>query len=325
MKQHRLLQSSLLSSIYLLTVILSTGCENKEQGLLLGQLESDRIEINAEVSEPITAILVREGETVKSGQALIQLDAQRFETKILETNALLAQHQARLEELLRGPRLEKISAARASLQSAETEREFRKIEFTRAQRLLDQKLTSIASRDSAKTAFDEAQSNVDFRQAQLDELIAGSTNEEISQARQAVKQIESKLQLLEIDRDRLTLKAPSDAIVDNILYEKGERPQAGQTIIVLLSGDQAYARVYISETMRSSVSVGSTATINFDGANKVLSGRVRSIANEAAFTPYYSLTEHDRGRLSYLAKIDILDADERLPDGLPVQIELVDE
>jgi hypothetical protein len=35
------------------------------------------------------------------------------------------------------------------------------------------------------------------------------------------------------------------------------------------------------------------------------------------------LTEHDRGRLSFLAKVDLLGARERLPDGVPVEVELI--
>ena len=41
-----------------------------------------------------------------------------------------------------------------------------------------------------------------------------------------------------------------------------------------------------------------------------------SCSSEAAFTPYFALTEHDRGRLSFLAKIDIVNAGSRLPDGV---------
>jgi len=48
---------------------------------------------------------------------------------------------------------------------------------------------------------------------------------------------------------------------------------------------------------------------------------VRWIANEAAFTPYYALTEHDRSRLSYLAEIDVVEEQGRLPDGVPVEVD----
>ena len=43
---------------------------------------------------------------------------------------------------------------------------------------------------------------------------------------------------------------------------------------------------------------------------------------QAAFQA--SLTERDRGRLSFLAKVDIVGERERLPDGVPVEVEFLD-
>ena len=72
----------------------------------------------------------------------------------------------------------------------------------------------------------------------------------------------------------------------------------------------------------SGCSGGSTARIYVDGMETVLNGRVRWVASESAFTPYFALTEHDRGRLTFLAKIDIDVDGQRLPDGVPVEVEL---
>ena len=52
-------------------------------------------------------------------------------------------------------------------------------------------------------------------------------------------------------------------------------------------------------------------------------GRVRWVASDPAFTPYYALTERDRGRLTYVAKVDITEERQRLPDGVPVEVEFV--
>ena len=70
------------------------------------------------------------------------------------------------------------------------------------------------------------------------------------------------------------------------------------------------------------VTPGKAATIHVDGLATPIPGRVRWVAAEAAFTPYYALTERDRGHLTYLAKIDIDDDRERLPDGVPVEVDL---
>jgi len=48
---------------------------------------------------------------------------------------------------------------------------------------------------------------------------------------------------------------------------------------------------------------------------------VRTLAHDAAFTPYYALTQHDRGRLSYLAEVDLEGANlDALPTGVPVEV-----
>jgi HlyD family secretion protein len=63
---------------------------------------------------------------------------------------------------------------------------------------------------------------------------------------------------------------------------------------------------------------GTRVRVWVDGAGEFV-GQVRFVASEAAFTPYFSLTEHDADRLSYLAEIDIEDGAE-LPSGVPVRV-----
>jgi HlyD family secretion protein len=48
---------------------------------------------------------------------------------------------------------------------------------------------------------------------------------------------------------------------------------------------------------------------------------VRTVSSEASFTPYFALTERDRGHLAYVAEIDLPDqAAGDLPTGLPVEV-----
>ena len=93
--------------------------------------------------------------------------------------------------------------------------------------------------------------------------------------------------------------------------------------MVILGGTQPYARVYVPEALRVHVTAGNDVLVLVDGLDNPLSGRVRWVASEPAFTPYYALTERDRGRLSYVAKIDISIDRDRLPDGVPVEVEFL--
>ena len=90
----------------------------------------------------------------------------------------------------------------------------------------------------------------------------------------------------------------------------------------MLSGEQPYARIYVPEQLRINVGPGVRGDIFVDGLDEPLRGTVRWVASEAAFTPYFALTERDRGRLTYEAKVDIVTERQRLPDGVPVEVEL---
>ena len=69
-----------------LTLLAACDSQNANQRIV-GQLESDRIEITAEVSEPIIERPVIEGQEVKAGTLLIRQDTARIESRIAEAKA----------------------------------------------------------------------------------------------------------------------------------------------------------------------------------------------------------------------------------------------
>lgn len=302
-------------------MLLATACSSSEDvPRVVGQLESDRVEISADIAETIDTVLVQEGQGVVAGQQLLEQNRARIEARIAETQAVLAQSQARLDELTRGPRKELIAAARANVEGARLELEFRSIEHARATSVFERQLAARETVDQAKAALDAAQANLASLNARLEELLEGTTVEELRQAESAVDRIEAQLALLRIDAARHRPLAPVDGIVDSILFEPGERPAVGQPMLILLTGEQPYVRVYVPGSERVTIVAGAMAKVFVEGLAEPLDGRVRWVSSEAAFTPYFALTEHDRGRLSYAAKIDLSGLSGRLPDGLPVEV-----
>jgi HlyD family secretion protein len=305
-------------------VLMISACDSSSNDdRVVGELASDRIELTAENSEPVVEILVSEGETVMAGQVLMRQDTARAKARFAESDAALGQAQARLDELVRGPRSEQISAARANVEGAADELTFRRADYTRVQEVFAKKLASPELLDRAKAALDAAEANSKLRRAQLQELLSGTTIEELAQAEQLLKQAAARRDLLAVDLSRHDIKAPVDGIVDSRLFELGERPVPGQAVLIMLPGQQPHARIYVPEHLRVQVKAGMPAMIYIDGLDDAIDGRVRWVALEAAFTPYYALTERDRGHLTYLAKVDIVDERERLPDGVPVEVDLM--
>ena len=306
---------------FILLSLLAACGDGENPNVAVGQLASDRIELTAETNEPIVAITVAEGDRVAAGRVLVEQDARRATARLAEAEAALAQSQARLDELVRGPRSEAIAAARANVEGATQELEFRESEMTRTSEVHARGLTSPEALDRAQAALDAARANLKLRLAQLEELLSGTTVEELAQAEQAVKQAEARRAAAEVDLERTTIRAPVGGIADSRLFELGERPTPGQPLMVVLAGVQPYARVYVPERLRVQVRPGTEVRLRIDGLDEAVAGTVRWVASDAAFTPYFALTERDRGRLTYEAKIDLDFDGERLPDGVPVEAE----
>ena len=288
---------------------------------VVGELASDRIELTAEFSEAIVDIIVEEGSTVSKDQVLLRQNDERALARLADAEAVHLQAMARLDELLRGPRREQIAAARATVEGATQDLAFRQSDQARIKEINQLGLASPDALDRANAGLDAAQATLKYRLAQLEELLAGTTIEELAQAEQSVEQAAARRDSAQIDVGRHVISAPVDGVVDSRLFEIGERPGTGQPVIVVLAASQTHARVYVPESIRVQIKSGTKALIHVDGLTEPVEGRVRWVSSEAAFTPYYALTERDRGRLSYVAKVDIVEERDRLPDGVPVEVE----
>lgn len=309
------LQALLLS----LSTALLGSCDELP-AVAVGQLESDRVELVAEVNEPITGIEVMEGDLLPAAAVLITQSMSRVDSRIDQARAAVQRQTARLAELVNGPRQEVISAMRARLREAAVEKNFLAREFERLTGLLARNLTSLESVDTAQMRLDSAVARLASTSAQLQELEAGSRAEAIAQARASLAEVESQLDGLMIDRKRHSISAPVPGIVDSLPFEVGERPRPGEVVAVLLTGSQPYARIFIPEPQRLTVRIGAELPVHVDGLEQTLTGTVRRISSEAAFTPYFALTERDRSRLSFVAELTLQETGTRLPEGLPVQV-----
>ena len=307
------------SFIALTGCVLLAGCE--EQPLIaVGQLESDRIELVAEYAEPIVAIEVSEGDAVGLGKVVLTQSTERVDIQLTEAQANIERWQNLLQEQLNGPVPERFAVVEASLHEATVDRDFRERDLQRLSSLRNQNLTSVESVDNAQRLLDTSAARIENFNAQLAELKAGTREEQIAQTRNQIQQAEAQIAALKLNRSRLQLEAPMDAIVDSLPFEVGERPRQGDVVAVLLAGAQPHARLYIPENVRVSIQPGTRLNVAIDGVDGLVEGTVRRIASEASFTPYFALTERDRGRLSYVAEVELPQQASRLPEGLPVQV-----
>ncbi|MFE0501775.1 HlyD family secretion protein [Lysobacter soli] len=297
------------------------GCRD-DAPQALGTLEWDRIALPAPASEKIVRIDVREGQRVKAGTPLLQLEVTRTQAQLQALQAQVQQAGEALEELEHGPRSEQIQQARANLAAAQAEAADARAYYTRLQPLGRQRLVAASDVDRARAAAGTADGQVRAAQAALLELERGTRVEQIAQGRSAVAAAQAQAANQQATLQRLDVTAPRAGVVDSLPYRLGDEAPLGAPLAVMLVGDRPYARIYVPEPIRANVKVGDTARVFLDGRDVALQGRVRMIRSEPSFTPYYALIGEDAARLSYLAEVEITgDTGGELPAGLPVRVE----
>ncbi|MGH8371027.1 MAG: HlyD family secretion protein, partial [Gammaproteobacteria bacterium] len=207
--------------------LLLSACGDETPLPLVGTLERDRIELVADAQEPITRIAVHEGDVVKAGQLILQLDDSRTQALLQEATASRDQAAARLQ------------GAQATLVQAQND-------FNRTQSLVKHGTRTPSDLDAARATLDNAR-------AALQSATAG-----LSATQASIRDLDITLQ-------RLSVRAPRAAMVDSLPYHLGETPPIHGVVAVLLDSEAAYAQVYVPETLRDRIQPGMQAMVHLDG------------------------------------------------------------
>ena len=301
--------------------ILLAACAREHRVPAVGSLERHRFEIAAPVAEQIVALTVREGQTVKQGEVVAELDGGSLAANRASVAAQVSQLRHRLEELTHGAREGEIAQARAQVAAATAQRDQSAKEYLRLADLVGRGLVAQAQVDQQLQLRDSSAAALRSAQAGLDLLLQGTRSEQLEQARAALRSADSLLLQQDVLLGRLKLVAPVDGVIEALPYRLGERPVAGAPVVIMLAGGMPYARVYIPEPQRAALRAGQTLQVHVDGVVQPLTGTLRYIAAEASFTPYFALTQRDRSRLAFLAEIDLPEpAARELPAGVPVEV-----
>ncbi len=185
-----------------------------------GTVEVRTVQVASRSGGRVRAVLVHEGDLVRAGQALVELDrgeveARRDEaqsavdiaqaqldralngprnTEIAASQARVATAQAALTEMARGARREDIDRARAQLATAESQFANAQVALQRANELFNSHAISRAELDSATTQQRMAEGNRDAARSTLEALQHGSRPEDIAQARSRLAEASAQLE-----------------------------------------------------------------------------------------------------------------------------------
>lgn len=214
-----------------------------------GRIDAKRkVDLSANVMGQVINLAVREGDVVKKGDFLLQIDQKQLAATAQGADAAL---QAVFSDR---------DAAKATAIAADQD-------FQRAQKNFDQKIIPRADLERAQSTRDSAQANV------------VGLEQRIGQARANLAAANDTL-------SKTTMRAPMDGVVTALPVEEGEvavigtMNNAGTVLMTIADMSVVEAVMEVDETDIPSVKVGQRATVTIDAyPNKTFPGLVTEVAS----------------------------------------------
>ncbi len=135
----------------------------------------------------------------------------------------------------------------------------------------------------------------------------------------SLAQSEVRLDELEVERERLTLRAPEDGKILKILYENGEMITAGAPA-VLLESDRRYFDIYVNESIAPDYQAGTRVTAHAPAIGKDIQGTVRFATVSSSFADLRSTRERGQADLTSFQVRIYTDRDDAFLTGMTMEV-----
>ncbi len=319
-----------LFSLFLLVILWGTAFgwwkyrdETRSTNLLrlYGNIDIREVDLAVNATERITKVLFWEGDKIRRGQLMAELELERFQAEVDKIRADMAAQQALVQKLENGSRPQEIGQARNQLDEAKAQETIAWLTYKRLKRLLPRKLISKEEVDNARATVEAATARRKAAEQNLSLVTEGPRKEDIAAARARLNSLRAQLTLAEHNLQDAHLYAPADGIVRDRILEPGDIATPQRPVYTLALIDPLWARVYIPEPDLGKIRPGMVAEISTDSfPHKHYRGWVGYISPTAEFTPKTVQTEELRTHLVYQARVYVCNPEGELRLGMPVTV-----
>ncbi|MFV1859127.1 MAG: efflux RND transporter periplasmic adaptor subunit, partial [Anaerolineales bacterium] len=176
--------------------------------------------------------------------------------------------------------------------------------------------TLLAQIDAAEALREGAEAN-------LTALENGARQEQLEAAQAQVDAAQAQLDALDIQLDKFILTAPWEGIVLSRSAEPGGTVMPGAPLLTVGLLDRMELTIYLPEERFGLITPGDEARVTVDAyPDRVFTGTVLRVADEAEFTPTNIQTKEERVRLVYAVVISLDNPDLALKPGMIADVEL---
>lgn len=297
----------------------------KKEGILTA--EEVKISFNS-VKGRLIKENVKEGQFVKKGDILMELDPTDTNLSIEKMKAEIAALDAQIKssenlksighfhaETTETQSVRQIDQQQAAINSAKATLVNRETDYNRKNELFQSGAISRSVVDDAIMALDVARANLASQEEGLRRLLAGAQHGEklptiveeheraenmandIAALKSQKQQKEVMLKELEVAKERLTLRAPEDGKILSILQKEGEMVSPSVPVIILES-DRTYYDIYVSENQAANLKEGDKIRGYTVAGNHEVIGAVRLLTRAPGFADLRQTREKGQSDLT---------------------------
>jgi membrane fusion protein (multidrug efflux system) len=236
-------------------------------------IDSDNVAISSKILGRVIHMYVDEGDSVKKGMLLVELDSTDLVAQVHQAIALknqntaaLSQSQAKYQFDLESMKVPEVNIAKA------------KEDFARAKSQLAGQVITKEAYDHASKALDAAEAQYDATKSQLQVSKAQTQSAEA-----AIQSAQAQVNVLQTMLRNTKLYAPVDGIIAKRWLLAGDIAQPGQSIMTLNDNKKIWVSVYLEETKVASLKMNQKAIFDVDAyPGVVFTGKVISIGSNTA-------------------------------------------
>ncbi len=247
-----------------------------------GQMQMQQTSIAAKVPGRIAHILVTEGDVVKKGQQLIEMDPPEINAKINQARAAKQAAQSQLDKAINGARPQEIAQAKAAWQANKAASDLAANTYERVDRLYKEGLMSRQKRDEAYAQYLATQDQTEAARLQYDIALEGTRSEDESAAAAQVAQADAKLEEALVAKDEANLESPIAGLVDDVIVNAGEVVGQGVPLLTLVDTNDQWVVLNVTEIFLNHFTIGR----QFTGTIPALSSSPSEQPTSMQFTVY---------------------------------------
>ncbi len=242
------------------------------------------VRVAANAAGRVAVVHVREGQRVKAGDVLVELETSAEAAALRSARAELdSATRAELARTKEGLRPEEVASLEAQADAARARAELAARDADRAKQLLSQ--GAIAGEEADRTAREAEAADALQRsaRAQADAAKAGSRSQDIAAARARVQAASARAEEVSAHLERLRVIAPYDAEILQVKFRTSEffDPRNGEPLLVLGDTSQLHVRMDVDERDVGKVRLGAAAFVTAEAfAGKRFRGKVIEIGRQ---------------------------------------------